>query len=124
MFVEGAFRRLLNSQIALQTYEERLYAANTSSEYWTVMKAALKEFGFHRAHLSLDGRTFDWQDTDYPVSSWEMTIPIDDSDFVRLTSPFRASGPAIVVGALADILRKTLTASLHFSQRVRREVLG
>jgi len=110
MFIEGAFRRLLNSQIALQTYEDRLNAATTPNEYWRVMEAAFKEFGFHRAHMSLGGHTFDWQDTVYPVSSWDITIPITDSDFVRLTRPFGASGQPNVVGPIADILRKTLSA--------------
>jgi UDP-GlcNAc:undecaprenyl-phosphate GlcNAc-1-phosphate transferase len=40
MFIEGAFRRLLNSQIALQTYEERLNAATTAEEFWHVMETA------------------------------------------------------------------------------------
>ena len=110
MFIEGAFRRLLNSQIALQTYEDRLNAATTPTEYWNVMEAALKEFGFHRAHMMLGGQAFDWQDSDYPVSSWDVTIPITDLDFVRLTRPFGASGQPNVVAALADILRKTLIA--------------
>jgi len=74
------------------------------------MEAAFKEFGFHRAHMSLGGHTFDWQDTVYPVSSWDITIPITDSDFVRLTRPFGASGQPNVVGPIADILRKTLSA--------------
>jgi UDP-GlcNAc:undecaprenyl-phosphate GlcNAc-1-phosphate transferase len=110
MFIEGAFRRLLNSQISLQTCEDRLNAATTLNEYWQALEAALKEFGFHRAHMSLGGQTFDWQDTVYPVSSWDITIPITDSDYVRLTRPFGASGQPNVVGPLADILRKTLTA--------------
>ncbi len=126
MFIEGAFRRLLNSQIALQTYEDRLYAATTPNEYWSVMEAALKEFGFHRAHMSLDGRTFDWQDTVHPVSSWDITIPITHSDFVRLARPFGASGQPNVVGALADILRKTLTAkrALYINDAVSYQAAG
>jgi hypothetical protein len=110
MFVEGAFRRLLNSQIALQSFEERLNAAATPEEFWHVMEGALKEFGFQRGHMSLDGQAFDWQDSAYPVSSWDATIPITDSDYVRLTHPFGASGQPSVVPALADILRKTLIA--------------
>jgi UDP-GlcNAc:undecaprenyl-phosphate GlcNAc-1-phosphate transferase len=110
MFIEGAFRRLLNSQISLQTYEDRLFAATTPNEYWEVVEAALKEFGFHRAQMSLGGHTFDWQATVYPVSSWDITIPITDSDFVRLTRAFGASGQPNVVGPIADILRKTLSA--------------
>lgn len=113
MFVEGAFRRLLHSQIALQTYEDRLNAAATADEYWEVIEAALREFGFHRAHMSLGGRSFVWQDSVHPVSSWDMTIPISDSDFVHLTRPFGALGQPIVVGALADVLRKTLTSKRH-----------
>ncbi len=113
MFVEGAFRRQLHSQIALQTYEDRLNAAATPDEYWIVMEAALKEFGFHRAHMSLGGRTFTWEGTLHPVLSWDITIPISDSsesDIVHLTRPFGASGNPNVVGALPDILRKTLGA--------------
>jgi UDP-GlcNAc:undecaprenyl-phosphate GlcNAc-1-phosphate transferase len=113
MFIEGAFRRLLNSQIALQTYEKRLNAAPTLDDFWKVMEAALKEFGFHRAHLSLGGQTLNWEESVYPVSSWDVTIPINDTDFVRLTRPFGASGQPNVVPALADILRKTLTAKRH-----------
>ena len=110
MFIEGAFRRLLNSQIMLQSYEDRLNAAVTLNEYWTIMESALQEFGFHRAHLSLGGQTFDWQGSVYPVSSWDATIPITDLDFVRLTRPFGAAGQHNVVPAFAELFHKTLTA--------------
>jgi hypothetical protein len=110
MFIEGAFRRLLNLQIALQTYEDRLNTATTPEEFWHVTEAALKEFGFNGAHMSLGGQTFTWDDSVYPIASWDVTVPIGDLDFVRLTCPFGASGQPNVVAALADILRKTLTA--------------
>ena len=110
MFIEGAFRRLLNSQIALQSFEDRLNAAATLNDYWKVMEGSFKEFGFYRAHMFLGGQNFTWQDSTYPISSWEVTIPITDRDYVRLTRPFGNAGQPNVVPALADMLRKTLTA--------------
>jgi UDP-GlcNAc:undecaprenyl-phosphate/decaprenyl-phosphate GlcNAc-1-phosphate transferase len=110
MFVEGAFRRLLRSQIALQTYEDRLNAAATADEYWKIMEAALKEFGFCSAHMSLGGHTFVWRDNVQPDSAWDITIPISDSDVIHLARPFGVSGQPNVVCSLPDILRKTLTA--------------
>lgn len=74
----------------------------------------------HRACLLLGDQSFEWQDRDYAVFSWEVTIPITEVDRGILTRPFGASGQPNVVPALVDIRRKTLIskrpAFLHLSE--------
>ena len=48
MFMEGAFRRQLSSQVAIQDFEQKLNAANNPTECWHVIEEACRDLGFHR----------------------------------------------------------------------------
>ena len=61
MLVEGAFRRLLNSNIALKTFEDRLVGAVTPDECWEVIQDSATDFGFHTIEMSLAGRSYQYR---------------------------------------------------------------
>ena len=112
MFLDGAFRRMLNSQISLQTYQEQLIAAPTPEGCWEVILDACKDAGFHRVEMTLAGRAFEWQDGVNPMNTWDVTIPISDSDYVRLTRSFGGGPEPNIIAPFADLLRHALAPKL------------
>jgi len=104
----GSFHRILNAEIALQSYEVRLKAASTPREYWAIVEEGLKEFDFYEAHFSIAGSTFEWQ-CDTPSSSvWRVIVPISDSDCIRLSRAFGSSAHTSACAPFIDLLRRNL----------------
>jgi UDP-GlcNAc:undecaprenyl-phosphate GlcNAc-1-phosphate transferase len=112
MFLDGAFRRMLNSQISLQAYQEQLIAAPTPERCWEVISSACKDAGFHQVQMMLAGRTFEWQDGINPMNTWDVTIPISDSDYIRLTRSFGGGTQPNIIAPFADVLRQALVPKL------------
>ena len=110
MFLDGAFRRLLTSQIALQSYEERLAAAPTAEECWRIVLNASRDLGFHRIRMILAGHAFEWEDGVCPMNSWDITIPIDEHHRIELTRSFAGGTQPNIIAPLAEVLRKSLAA--------------
>lgn len=120
MFLDGAFRRTLNSQITLQEFEEQLVAAPTPDCCWEVVLNTCKAAGFHRIQMVLSGWTFDWEDGVITTNSWDVWIPISDSDSVRLTQSFGGGSTPNMIPHLADIIRRSLVPKLPVFATISR----
>jgi UDP-GlcNAc:undecaprenyl-phosphate/decaprenyl-phosphate GlcNAc-1-phosphate transferase len=121
MFLDGVFRRSLNSQISLQTYEEQLIAAPTPDRCWEVISTACRNAGFHHVQMMLDGESFEWEDGINPLNTWDISIPISETDYVRLTRSFGGGTQPNVIAPLADLLRRTLVPKLPVFAAVSRK---
>jgi UDP-GlcNAc:undecaprenyl-phosphate GlcNAc-1-phosphate transferase len=112
LFLDGAFRRMLNSQVSLLAYQEQLIAAPSPERCWEIIAEACKSAGFHQVEMRLAGRRFEWQDGVSPMNTWDVTIPISDSDYVRITRSFGGGTQPNMIAPLADLLRQTLVPKL------------
>lgn len=119
MFVEGAFRRTLNSQIALKGFEDRLLAAGSLEQLWMVIREAAREFGFHRAELRMNGHAFLFADAADGVDSWTLRVPLSEGalEYVELARPFGPTNHDSLVHAFVAALRRSL------QPQVRAEVV-
>ena len=119
MFMEGAFRRLLNSHISLQAFEQRLSAAATPDHCFAVLKDAYREFGFCQIDAEFAGRAY--RDcAELPLQSWAMRVPLGAASYVELRRPFGATQQTNVVASFIDVLRKILTPKLAAFDTPRR----
>ncbi len=112
MFVEGSFRRLLNSHIALRILETHLMAAQTPDECWHTVRNAAKEFGFHTIDMQLAGRRFESPDDIPRERCWIVQIPISGSDYLELSREFGAENQAGTIAPFVDVLRKALAPKI------------
>jgi hypothetical protein len=112
MFVDGAFRRHLNTNIALKTLENRLGSACTPDECWNVIQDSAKNFGFHTVDMSLAGRRYQHCNGGVPEPSWQVMIPLSARDFIELTRAFEAASEHSVVAHYADSVRKLIQPKL------------
>jgi len=118
LFIDGAFRRLLNSHISIESLEENLIAAATPEDCWDVLRRGYREFGFHRIDVQIGGHTLsDYADIQ-PFQSWKVTVPISADSYVEL---YRGFGPAQqhqVVASFVDVLRKALEPKFAAFERI------
>ncbi|HEY1754074.1 MAG TPA: MraY family glycosyltransferase [Bryobacteraceae bacterium] len=117
LFVDGAFRRLLNSHISLESLEESLAAASTPEDCWNVLRRGCRECGFCRIEVDLAGRKFRECAEVQPFESWKVSVPISGFSSIEL---YRGFGPAQqhqVVASFVDLLRRVLAPKCAVFER-------
>ena len=112
MFLEGTFRRMLSARINLHQYQERLAAAVTPQDCWTVIESAAREFGFERAHMKFGGYAFEYRLDPAASCAWSLSIPLSECDYVELSAPVAAASSNGVVAHFASMLHRDLSARL------------
>jgi UDP-GlcNAc:undecaprenyl-phosphate GlcNAc-1-phosphate transferase len=129
MFMEGAFRRLLNTNIALRTFEESLRNAAQPDDCWQVIRTSAHEFGFQTVEMTLNGRHYSLAGTqgDRPGAahagaeggdqSWRVRIPLSEADFIALTRPFGDHSGHNVIAPYAECVRRLMEPKLAAFQR-------
>ena len=118
LLIDGAFRRLLNSHISIDSLEESLNAAASPEDCWSVLRRNYREFGFCRIEVQLAGNRFsDCADIE-PLQSWKVSVPISTFSQIDL---FRGFGPAQqhqVVASFVEVLRRALEPKFIVFERV------
>lgn len=113
MFMEGAFRRQLTTQIALRYAERDLAAATTPAEYFEVLKGAARKFGFYQVSLRVGPYSYEFRDDREPLRTWSLRVPLDGRGYVDLSREFNLRGHATAVALFVDVVHRTLTPKLH-----------
>ncbi len=114
MLLEGSFRRLLNSQISIQSFQATLSRAGSPDDCWSVIKNAYKDFGFYQIEMRFAGRQYaDDEDHEAMPRGWRLQIPLPDGDYVLLTREFGPNLQHNVVALFADTLRSILQSKLN-----------
>jgi UDP-GlcNAc:undecaprenyl-phosphate/decaprenyl-phosphate GlcNAc-1-phosphate transferase len=116
LLLAGGFRQALNSQLALRAFDTSLSNAPSVAERWEVLRQALKEFGFVEVYWRTRGEVYHdelWRGTE--SASWTLAIPLGSGDYINFTRVANMDDRSINVGALVEILRKTLVSSSPIS---------
>ena len=112
MFVGGAFRKHLNNQIALRSFEDELAAAATPEDRWRAICEACGKFGFSYAELRLNGHLF--METLVETNGdpvWNVEIPLAHDGQLYLTRCFGEPQAPTVLVPFAEALHKNLCAN-------------
>jgi UDP-GlcNAc:undecaprenyl-phosphate GlcNAc-1-phosphate transferase len=112
MFIEGAFRRQLNTRIALHGLNERLVAAETPQDCWATIQRAAPDFGLHGIQMSLGGHTFNERNGSQFARYWTVHISLSDIDHLELTHAFGSKVHTDATAPFVDVVRKSLTPKL------------
>ncbi len=118
MFMEGAFRRQLSAQVAIQSFEQRVAAAPTPEDCWVVIRDAAKSFGFDQVRMCVSGESFGNDEWDEQSSSWKIYLPVGESDWIELTRVFHTTSHATAVASFADALHKAMQGKV-FSRSIQ-----
>ena len=107
MVAGGIFRKHLNNQLALHSFEQALAAAATDDDRWLVICEACRGFGFSRAELRLNGRRFEENLANTngdPV--WNLEIPLAGDGHLRLACCFGDARLPTVLAPFAESLHR------------------
>jgi UDP-GlcNAc:undecaprenyl-phosphate/decaprenyl-phosphate GlcNAc-1-phosphate transferase len=118
LFIDGAFRRLLNSHISLENLEESLTAASTVEDCWKVLRQSYRECGFSQIEVQIAGRKFRECVENQPFESWKVTVPISEVSYVELHRGFGPAQQHQVVASFVDLLRKVLAPKFVAFERI------
>ncbi len=114
MFLDGAFRRHLSSQLALRGFEEAMRRAETPEKCWEALAETAREYGYGTVLARIAGRDFyvsrEWGEDDVgrPVRGWNVQIPLSETDFVSLEGLSNGGAYLARVGPFADAIQRTL----------------
>lgn len=115
MFFQGAFRRLLNSQICLRSLDSSLRLATTPEQCWAILKDTYKDFGFSQIRMHLAGNNYvEGAGESRAADAWRVEICLSESDFVHLVRAAGMNPKHSETGAYVDTLQKTLEDKLPF----------
>jgi UDP-GlcNAc:undecaprenyl-phosphate GlcNAc-1-phosphate transferase len=117
LFIDGAFRRLLNSHISIENFEASLAAASTPEDCWMVLRRWHREFGFYQIEVQMAGRKFRECAETPPFRSWKVTVPISSVSYVELSRAFGPAQQHHVVASFVDVLRKELESKFLAFER-------
>jgi len=112
MFIEGAFRRQLSAQIALEHYEDLLDGATDLPQCWAVLERAAREFGFRSARLLLPGRSFHFGPETAAGTAWQIVVPLEDFGSIELWRALGDTWPSAVVAPFIEMVSGSLAPRL------------
>ena len=110
MLIAGAFRRLLNSQLALNDYERDLKAAQTEEDCWTVLSQHCADFGFSSVELQLAGRSYALKQGDHSDKRcWTLQVPLATGDRVVLSRHHGVDRNITMIAHFAELTQRILS---------------
>ena len=118
LFIDGAFRRLLNSHISIESLEESLAAASTPEDCWDILRRGSRECGFHQIEVELAGRKFRECADIQPFESWKVTVPISEFSYIEMHRGFGPAQQHQVVASFVDVLRRVLAPKFVAFERI------
>jgi UDP-GlcNAc:undecaprenyl-phosphate GlcNAc-1-phosphate transferase len=112
MLIEGAFRRQLNTRIALHALEEELAAAETPQDCWAIIQRAAPGFGLGCVRMSAGGKAFSDSGEFEFIRYWTVQVPLSDVDYLELTHAFGGAQQTDATAPFVEVIRKSLTPKL------------
>jgi UDP-GlcNAc:undecaprenyl-phosphate/decaprenyl-phosphate GlcNAc-1-phosphate transferase len=107
------FRRVLESEISVVNFQDRIAAANTLDECWEVIVRAAEEFGFAQVRLSIGSHYYEETLRPInPVACWNFQIPLSETDYLEFKRPVRAEFHPWSAVPFFDLARNSLRPNL------------
>jgi UDP-GlcNAc:undecaprenyl-phosphate GlcNAc-1-phosphate transferase len=93
----AAFRRHLNAEMELRTFQNSLAAAATSDRCWELIQDTYSRFGYAEIRLELGGQLFTHRSNTYHVSkTCTLRFNLSENDYLSISREFNTEPPPIV----------------------------
>jgi hypothetical protein len=98
MLMGGEFRRILESRIRTQLFDDSLAQARTPHECWLVIRDACREFGFSQVtFLVADVRYHERFPEREAEEIWNFRVSLSETGYVDICTPFRSKAQPNIV---------------------------
>jgi len=104
--------RLLNAELCLQRFREKLAAAVTPQECWEVLRGNYSDFGFHEIRFKMGDHVY-WHAAHaggFP-KSWTVRIHLDGNAYLNLSRECGTQLPPIVA-RVSDMIGEIMSAKM------------
>jgi UDP-GlcNAc:undecaprenyl-phosphate GlcNAc-1-phosphate transferase len=108
----GNFRRHVNAELQLSTFQDKLVAAITPDQCWEVLQQAYSKFGFNEIKFKLGQHLVaDTTNGHHPAKTWIVRIKLSEGDYVNLAREFDTEAPPIMAN-FTDVIAKVLESKV------------
>ena len=118
-------RRLLNAELLLRAFRDKLAAALTPDECWEVLQRAYSEFGFNEIRFKMGDRVYRHTTNGDAVRKlWTVRIQLSKTDYLNLSREPKTQVPPIVArfsDTIGEILA-TKMSSEFLAEPMRRHI--
>jgi UDP-GlcNAc:undecaprenyl-phosphate GlcNAc-1-phosphate transferase len=108
MLQSGAFRGMLGRELQLGGFRERLRQAESVEACWAALLDTYAMFGFCEVEARLGGVSNQHRGPEADGSAWEVLIPLEDGDYVRLVRHPGASTNTVGAAEFAEEVSRLL----------------
>lgn len=115
LILQGAFRRMLVSNVVLDEFERSLRTASSVDACWDALRTSCRQFGFSSVRLCIAPVVYeDFVHDVNPNECWVMRVPIAGYGYINLTRPLGADTEPLMVSrfiaSVHHILQEILPA--------------
>ncbi len=112
MFLQGRFRRVIDSESRMLDFDKDLQRATGVQECWAKVLAGSREFQFQGVRMNLDGQVFENFCTPLSKRLWEVRIPLPDDQYVDFFRDFETETSPLILSAFVSTVERGITACL------------
>jgi UDP-GlcNAc:undecaprenyl-phosphate GlcNAc-1-phosphate transferase len=113
LFLQGGFRRIIDSETRLVEFEKALARANDLEECWTRIRSGSREFGFQGVRMNFEGLVFEDLPRGDSRHLWELRIPLNEGRHVNFFRNIDSETNSIVLSAFVTAVEHGLRASIE-----------
>jgi UDP-GlcNAc:undecaprenyl-phosphate/decaprenyl-phosphate GlcNAc-1-phosphate transferase len=113
LFLQGGFRRIIDSETRLIEFEKTLSGATNVQECWVKIRTASQEFGFHGVRMVLNGREFEECEPAESKRLWELRIPLPNMQSVNFFREIDTEVSPMVLSAFVMAVEHGLKSCLE-----------
>jgi len=115
VLLSNRIRRMIDTEILLGQFDERLKAAGTIEDCWPVLRDIGDQFHVCRVEARLNGQARSSQSAATAGPEWNLSVPLAGSDYVRFWVPVGTEQPgfAVLVRLVHRNLQKKVLHESH-----------
>jgi UDP-GlcNAc:undecaprenyl-phosphate GlcNAc-1-phosphate transferase len=123
MFLQGRFRRIIDSETKLLDFEKALGQTANLEECWKEMVSWSREFGFQGVQMNVNGTVLEDFGTHDAKGVWELRIPLPEAQYVTFFRDLHSEASTLVLSAFVDSVQRGLLSSLKQASAPEPEVV-
>jgi UDP-GlcNAc:undecaprenyl-phosphate GlcNAc-1-phosphate transferase len=121
MFLQGRFRRIIDSETRLIDFEKALAQASNQQDRWTQLVTWSREFGFHGVQMTLGGQVLEDFQAGHAKPIWELRVPLPEAQHVTFFRELGSEASPLILSAFVNSVQRGLQSSLEKEGAAGRE---